>query len=118
MAKSDNSGSPGAPPPDAEETQEAALDAVQPDRLLPGEDEATTHLDDAGHWLKVYTELYDFKRSLLNVAEARVVTMEGAARTEVEETDLLILIAEAERLERRLRFWDSRYEALRGEPER
>jgi hypothetical protein len=32
----------------------AALEQVEPDRLLEGEDEDSQHLDDAVHWVKVY----------------------------------------------------------------
>lgn len=99
-------------PPAAGEAADAAREAVEPERLLPGEDEASTHLDDAVHWTKVYAELLDFKRSLLTVAEQRLTSMNDAARTEVEETDLKILQAEAERLERRVEFWRARAAAL------
>lgn len=99
--------------PDPDEAASAALDAVEPDRLLPGEDVTTTYPEDATHWATVYAELLDFKRSLLAVTEAKLLTMQGIARSEVEETDLKILLAEAERLERRLRFWESRRLALR-----
>jgi hypothetical protein len=98
--------------PDAGEAANAALDAVEPERLLPGEEEDSVHLDDAVHWMKVYSELLDFKRSLLRVAEERLTSMLNAARTEIEETDLKILQAEAERLERRQEFWRARSAAL------
>jgi hypothetical protein len=98
--------------PSPGEAADAALDAVEPERLLPGEDEATVHLDDAVHWTKVYAELLAFKRSLLTVADEHVAAMENAARVEVEETDLKILLAEAERLERRFDFWTERSAAL------
>jgi hypothetical protein len=98
--------------PDAGEAQNAALDAVEPERLLPGEEEDSVHLDDAVHWTKVYSELLDFKRSLLRVAEDRITSMNNAARTEIEETDLKILEAEAQRLERRQDFWRARSAAL------
>ncbi len=109
-------GAPGTRGSDPEEAADAALDAVEPDRLLPGEDERSVHPDDALHWRKVYAELLEFKRSLLTVTEVRLVTMEGAARTEVEETDLKVLLAEAERLERRLRYWEARSAAIRDRP--
>jgi hypothetical protein len=98
--------------PDAGEAANAALDAVEPERLLPGEEEDSVHLDDAVHWTKVYSELLDFKRSLLRVAEDRITSMYDAARTEIEETDLKILQAEAQRLERRQAFWHARSAAL------
>ena len=42
------------PPQVRSEAQHAALDAVEPERLLDGEDEQTTYVDDAVHWTKVY----------------------------------------------------------------
>jgi hypothetical protein len=100
--------------PAADEATDAALDAVEPDRLLPGEDQDSVHLDDAEHWASVYAELLDFKRSLLQVAENRLASMRDAARTEVEETDLKVLQAEAQRLTRRFEFWQTREGRLRA----
>lgn len=100
------------PLPSHAEAQNAALDAVEPERLLEGEDESTTYLDDALHWTKVYTELLDFKRGLLTVAEQEVASMDGDAETEVKETDLKVLTAEAARFARRLAFWETRTNQL------
>jgi hypothetical protein len=99
--------------PDPEDAADAAQEAVEPDRLLPGEDERTPHMDDALHWMKVYSELLDFKRRLLVVTDERLVSMGDAARAEVEETDLKVLRAEADRLERRFDFWTGRAAAMR-----
>jgi hypothetical protein len=104
---------PHADAPDPEEAADAALEAVEPDRLLPGEDERTPHMDDALHWMKVYSELLDFKRRLLIVTDERLVVMGDAARAEVEETDLKVIQAEADRLERRFDFWTARAAAMR-----
>jgi hypothetical protein len=104
---------PDAEAPDPEEAADSALEAVEPDRLLPGEDERTPHMDDAMHWMKVYSELLDFKRRLLVVTDERLVSMGDAARAEVEETDLKVLQAEADRLERRFDFWTARAAAMR-----
>jgi hypothetical protein len=101
------------PPPKPGEATNAALDAVEPDRLLPGEDERTPHMDDALHWMKVYSELLDFKRRLLLVTDERLVAMGDAARAEVEGTDLKVLQAEADRLERRFDFWTAHAASLR-----
>jgi hypothetical protein len=103
---------PDAPPP--HEARKAALDAVEPERLLEGEDEDTAYLDDAMHWAKVYVELLDFKRSLLSVAEQRIADMHEDAGSEVEETDIKVLAAEAARFERRLDFWQERIETLQA----
>lgn len=99
--------------PDPEDAEDAALDAVEPDRLLPGEDESTPHMDDALHWMKVYSELLDFKRRLLVVTDEGLVAMGDAARAEVEETDLKVIQAEADRLERRFDFWTARAASMR-----
>jgi hypothetical protein len=94
------------------EARSAALDAVEPERLLEGEDEDTAYVDDAVHWTKVYTELLDFKRSLLTLAEQRVPSMDDDAGLEVKETDLKVLKAEASRFERRLEVWQGRIREL------
>jgi hypothetical protein len=92
--------------------EQAALEQVQPDRLLAGEDSGTVHLDDAIHWVKVYSELLEFKRSVLATTEKHVVTMDPDAGTEVQQTDLKALHAEAMRFERRLVYWRTRTAAL------
>jgi hypothetical protein len=93
-------------------TEQAALDEVEPNRLLAGEDEATQHLDDAHHWIKVYTELLDFKRRILNTTEESVETMDPDASQEVTDTDLKALNAEALRFDRRLAYWRRRAAAM------
>ena len=105
---------PTTPIPGEVEAQDAALDAVEPERLLDGEDEQTTYADDAVHWTKVYRELLEFKHSLLNVAEQSVTSMGDDAGSEVRDTDLKVLKAEAARFERRLAFWQLRTNELSG----
>jgi hypothetical protein len=96
------------PIPGHQEAQDAALDAVEPERLLEGEDEHTEYIDDAVHWTEVYAELLDFKQSLLELAEQRVAALDDDAGSEVRETDLKVLAAEAARFRRRLAFWQGR----------
>lgn len=93
-------------------TEQAALDEVEPNRLLAGEDESTQHLDDALHWIKVYTELLEFKRKILNTTEESVETMDPDASQEVTDTDLKALNAEALRFDRRLAYWRRRAAAM------
>lgn len=100
--------------PDHREARDAALDAVEPERLLEGEDEHTAYVDDAVHWTEVYGELLDFKRSLLAVAEDELRSMNHDAESEVKETDLKVLIAEAARFKRRLGFWQERADELKA----
>ena len=69
-------------------------------------------MDDALHWSRVYTELLDFKRKLLDVAERGVTSMAAEAESEVKDTDFKVLKAEAARFERRLAFWKERADQL------
>jgi len=98
------------------DADEAAQEAVQPDRLLPGEDEGTRYAEDAHHWVKVYTELLEFKVEILSLTEERVPSMDPDSGAEVTATDLKVLRAEAERLERRLAFWRDQIRALESSP--
>ncbi len=106
----------GTPPHDAHadtsSPEEAALAEVEPGRLLADEDESTQHLDDALHWIKVYSELLDFKRKILNTTEESVETMDPDASQEVTDTDLKALNAEALRFDRRLAYWRRRAAAM------
>jgi hypothetical protein len=110
----DSTADDGAGVPDHQEARDAALDAVEPGRLLEGEDEHTVYVDDAVHWTKVYTELLDFKRSLMAVSEHHVESMGDDAESEVKETDVKVLKAEAARFERRLAFWQERAAQLKA----
>ena len=88
--------------------EEAAADA-----LLPGEDPSVGYRDDVEHWIKVYSELLDFKRFMLDGATARADSMStDAARLEVQTTDLRVARAEAERFIRRLAFWRGRLDSI------
>jgi hypothetical protein len=86
----------------------AAREAVNPDRLLDGEDPDTTHLDDAEHWLAVYTDLLKSKQELIGVTEHRMDHVERDAADELGQTDLEILQKEGERFQRRIAFWEAR----------
>jgi hypothetical protein len=95
------------------EAREAAKNASDPDRLLPGEDPESTQLDDAEHWIKVYRELLEYKHRLLEVTEEALSELaDEPARREVAQTDRAVITAERERLARRLRFWDRRLAEL------
>jgi hypothetical protein len=97
--------------------EEAGEKAVDDDRLLEGEDPKTPYLDDATHWVTVYTELLAVKRELVGVSEARLPDMHEAARREVTSTDLVVLDAEMKRFSRRLEFWRQRCLDLGGTPQ-
>src|ERR1700682_342414 len=97
---------------------EAAQEAVQPDRLLPGEDEGTPYVEDAHHWVKVYTELLEFKAEIVSLTEERVPSMDPDSGAEVKATDLKVLRAEAARLGRRVAYWRAQAAGLEQSPDR
>ena len=99
-----------------EAAEKAAEKSVDRDRLLEGEDPNTTYLDDATHWVTVYSELLAVKRDLVGVSEGRLADMPKEARHEVATTDLVMLDAEIKRFSERLSFWHTRCVELGGSP--
>ena len=90
--------------------QKAAGEAVDPDRLLEGEDPETRQPEEANHWIEVYTELLTFKERAVATANQNVAQMpEVDARVEARQTDLAVLEAERDRIRRRLDFWKRRH---------
>ena len=94
------------------ELQDALRYASDADRLLDGENPATTYLEDAVMWEESYRELSDYKKSLIERSRAAEKAVSHAGIREIR-TDLVILEAEHSRLQRRLAFWRHR----RGELE-
>ena len=99
-----------------DQTGEAAEKAVDDDRLLEGENPDTTYLEDATHWVTVYSELLAVKRDLVGVAENSLPDLPTEARHEVATTDLVVLDAEMKRFSHRLAFWRQRCVDLGGSP--
>lgn len=92
----------------------AAKAAVDPDRLIEGENPETKHPEDARHWVAIYHELLSFKEGVLARVYQVMATMSEAARTEVARTDQPVLETELDRLRRRLEFWRRRHWELGG----
>lgn len=99
-----------------DQTDEAADKAVDDDRLLEGENPDTTYLEDATHWVTVYSELLAVKRDLVGVSEGRLPDLPKEARREIATTDLVVLDAEMKRFSQRLSFWRERCVELGGIP--
>jgi hypothetical protein len=83
---------------------------------LPGEDLQTPYLADAQMWLGVYTELLEFKETLLRDTGHALNTLPPPGREEVGKTDAVILDAEAQRFRQRLSLWKRRCEELAPPP--
>ena len=91
-----------------------AQEDVGYEKLLPGEASAvhSGDIEDVTHWLKVYTELCNFKEKLLSDVSKQREKVSGVGRLEVENDEIL-LQREADRLMRRLRFWKNRLEEVK-----
>jgi hypothetical protein len=92
--------------------EKAAQDQVDPDRLLPGEDPTARHPEDAFHWAQVYRELGEFKNRAIDRLLIDAAGLGDAARQEIEKTDLVVLRAERDRIQRRADYWRDRYRAV------
>lgn len=97
-----------------EPAEEAAGKAADEDRLLEGENSHTPYLEDATHWVTVYSELLGVKRDLVGVSESRLPELSAEARQEVASTDLVVLDEEMKRFSRRLSYWRERCVELGG----
>jgi hypothetical protein len=98
---------------DEKRPEESAKDAVDPDRLLEGEDPSTPHPQDARHWVEVYSQLLTFKERTLGSTQRNLNEMPAPeAREEAAETDVTVLEAERKRLRQRLDFWEKRHREL------
>jgi hypothetical protein len=92
--------------------EEAARKAIDLERLLPGESPSSSFIDDCRHWLRVYNELLQLKRQVIDATTAVEAKAEPDVRSEIEQTDMVIMRAEAERFERRIAFWEKRLAQL------
>lgn len=83
--------------------------------LLPGEDPTVESMQDMEHWIRIYSELLDYKRFLLKEAAAQAGELQtDVARREIETAGLGVFKAEAEGLSRRLSFWHGRLDTLKA----
>jgi hypothetical protein len=90
------------------EARKAAVEATDPNRLLPGEERDSRLADDVEHWVAVYTELLAAKALILDTT---LQQLEKATREEVHQElqgDQTVLLNQIERFQRRLRYWHDR----------
>jgi predicted nuclease with TOPRIM domain len=97
-----------------DDSVEAARRSLDPERLLPGEDLTSSDREDAAHWVQVYRELRDTKKTL---AADLATALDGAgevARAELEAVDMVLIRTQLDRFERRFMYWSSREQELNG----
>jgi DNA-binding response OmpR family regulator len=93
---------------------DAALASVEPQRLIEGEDPDTTHVEDARHWVVVYSELLAYKESILARTRRAAAGLHPDSAGELRRTDLVVLESERDRFRRRLEYWRGRVRDLGG----
>ena len=87
---------------------------IQTDKLLEGENPATTYNQDARHWIAVYRQMIAFKDQLLGRMRAQVGALPPAARQDVIDNDVRVLELQLNRYQRRIDFWYARQWELEG----
>jgi len=87
---------------------------AQADRLLEGEDPATSFTQDARHWIAVYRQMIAFKDELLGRIRANVKTLPPSGRQDVMENDVAVIEQQLMRYRRRIEFWFARQWELEG----
>ena len=87
---------------------------AQADRLLEGEDPATSFTQDARHWIAVYRQMIAFKDELLGRIRANVKALPPSGRQDVMENDVAVIEQQLMRYRRRIEFWFARQWELEG----
>lgn len=83
------------------------------DPLLEGERPNTTDAVDAHHWIRIYAELLEFKRRLLEKARFEMSLLSPEARPDVL-VDIELVQRQMDRYRRRREFWLAHERSLRG----
>jgi hypothetical protein len=88
--------------------------AVDPGRLLAGEDPATQQPEDARRWVELYAELLTVVAPILESLRSSMVGMSAQAVEELNDTELVLLERQVSRLRARLQYWGHRSQELAG----
>lgn len=86
---------------------------VETEGLMPGEDPFTIDVADAQHWIKVYSELYDFTVGVLERFHAEMLD-QPAEDTGWSDDALRIYERQIQRFAGRLVFWNRRRSQLQA----
>jgi DNA-binding response OmpR family regulator len=80
---------------------------------LDGEDIATSHWEDAQHWISIYADLLEFKQGILDRVRHDVARLPPVARR-AAEADVLIIESQMHGYEKRFELWRRRLSDLHG----
>jgi len=71
-------------------------------------------MEEALYWRKIYAEILGMEEKVLKRILQLMATQSGAARREVELTNVPVVVAQAERFRQRLGYWEARVHELNG----
>ena len=80
---------------------------------LEGEDIATSHWEDARHWLSIYADLIEFKRGILERVRRDVSKLPPVAQRSAE-ADVVIIESQMHGYQKRLELWLQHLSDLHG----
>jgi hypothetical protein len=96
----------------SDRTSGLARAALNPERLMEGEDLASRSPEQAQLWQEVYLELIHFESALLATLSDSLALISRRAGVEIRELDLALLEAQHETHRDRLAFWRRRAREL------
>lgn len=91
-----------------EEAAGAAWEGADVERPIIGENPDSESLDEARHWMTVYSHLVTLEQDLLDLMAGLIPRMPDEAQKEAEKTNLPVLASQLERFKHRLEFWTRR----------
>jgi hypothetical protein len=97
---------------DTEGAAGAAWEGADLERAMAGEDPTSASLEDARHWVGVYSHLLNLEQELFDVLARMIPMMPPEAKKEAEETNLPVLASQLERFRHRLDLWSKRKREL------
>ena len=98
-----------------ESLSERIARATDPEQTMRGERPDTPYIEDAEHWLQVYSDMRRFKEVVLQMSHQEVKERDPAIGEELTSVDIPLLEAEHARAVRRQEFWRLRLAELRSQ---
>jgi hypothetical protein len=95
-------------------SEKAAIESVSPGLLIPGEDPSSPYIPDAEHWIRVYSELYNFTVGILNRLRAEMVDLQQPSQEYLRSHDVVVHEGQVQRFAERLAFWNERLAQLQA----
>ncbi len=95
-------------------SETAAIESVSPTLLIPGEDPSSPYIPDAEHWIRVYSELYNFTVGILNRLRTEMVDLQPPSQDYLRSHDVVVHEGQVRRFAHRLAFWNQRLAQLQA----